>query len=115
MLSVVQIDVENPRTRGQCISAAARAHGDDEVGKHAAKGQCPKGKPDQAGEGKGQGRPDHAGVPGGPNGVPHADDPCKGPPPWPGQGGNGLSAEERQAFHDARATCPDDEGAPEAG
>lgn len=115
VLAVVQVDVENPRNRGQCISAAARANPDDEHAKAEAKAACPKGKPDHAGppDGVGKGRPDHAGVPGGPNGIPHADDPCKGPPPWAGKGGK-ATPEEKQAFTEQRAACPpDDEDQPE--
>ena len=110
VLAVVQVDVEDPKNRGQCISAAARST-TDPVAKQAAKDACPKGRPDHAGKGlgKAKGRPDHAGTPGGPNGVPHAGDPCKGPPPWAGKGGKSVTAEEKKAFQETRASCPDDE------
>jgi hypothetical protein len=104
VLAVVQVDVENPRNRGQCIAAAARTNADDEAAKQAAKEACPKGgRPDHAGEGrgKGQGRPDGAGPPAG---HPHEGDPCKGPPPWAGQ--RGGPTPDQQATRDA---CPPDE------
>lgn len=111
VLSVVQVEVpDRPQNRGQCISAAAKAHPGDEAAKAAAKDQCPKGKPAHAGEGKGKGkgRPDHAGVPGGPNGRPHDGDPCKGPPPWAGKGAKDATPEQKQAFEDQRGACGPD-------
>ena len=112
VLAVVQVDVENPRNRGQCISGVARdttlTPEQKADGKQRCKDAIQPGPPDGVGEGRG--RPDHAGVPGGPNGVPHAGDPCKGPPPWAGKGAKDVPAEEKQAFEDARAACPDDDG-----
>jgi hypothetical protein len=116
VLSVVQVDVENPRNRGQCVSAIARDPNRTPEEKEAAKAECPQGKPDHAGEGRpdhageGNGRPDHAGVPGGPNGRPHAEDDCKGPPPWAGKGARDVTPEEKRAFQETRAACPDDDG-----
>ena len=108
VLSVVQVEVPDRKdNRGKCVSDAAKANPNDEAAKKAAKANCPKGKPAHAGQGK----PDHAGTPGGPNGIPHEDDDCKGPPPWAGKGAKDVTPEEKQAFKDTRAACkpePDD-------
>lgn len=102
VLAIVNVNVEKPANRGQCVSEAAR------LGDHEAKQRCKDeiapGRSDQAGEGKG--RPDHAGTPGGPNPIPHADDPCKGPPPWAGRNGATFAPEEKAAY---RQGCPDDD------
>lgn len=104
VLSVVQVQVpDRPDNRGQCISAAARANPNDAAAKQLAKDQCPKGKPSHAGKGKAKGRPDHAGTPGGPNGIPHDADPCKGPPPWAGKGAKDLTPEDKQRMREQRA------------
>ncbi len=112
VLATVNVNVENPKNRGQCISAAAR-NNTDEAAKQAAKADCPKGgngkgRPDGAGppEGKGKGRPDHAGTPGGPNGKPHDGDPCKGPPPWAGKAGKAMTPNAKRAAQAERAACP---------
>lgn len=87
-------------SRGRCISAAAKAHPDDEAAKANAKAECPKGKPDHTGQGNGkaEGRPDGAGPP---EGHPNSDDPCKGPPPW---AGNAMTPAEKDAAKVERAT-----------
>lgn len=117
VLATVNVDVEDPKNRGQCISAAARST-TDEAAKQEAKAKCPKGgkgngRPDGAGpsegKGAGKGRPDHAGNPGGPNGAPHPDDPCTGPPPWAGKAGKAMGADAKRAAQDARAACPDED------
>ncbi len=60
-----------------------------------------KGKPDGV---PGQGKPD--GVPGN---VKHADDPCKGPPPWAGKGTGPATEDEATDFELNRAfNCPAD-------
>ncbi len=103
VLAVVQVDVENPRNRGQCISSAARTI-EDEAAKQAAKQECKdrikSGRPDHAGQGNGKakGRPDGAGPPGG---HPNDGDPCKGPPPW---AGNKMTPAEKDAARAERAT-----------
>ena len=103
VLAVVQVDVENPRNRGQCISNAARTI-EDEAAKQAAKQECKDtikpGKPDHAGQGNGKakGRPDGAGRP---DGHPNDGDPCKGPPPW---AGNKMTPAEKDAARAERAT-----------
>ena len=110
VLSVVQVDVEDPKNRGQCISAAARNPDLDEAGKRAEKDRCKaaitpgppdgvgKGRPDNPGEGKGQGR-------GGPPEDLMGGDPCTGPPSWAGKGGKGMTPDEKRA---ERAGCPAD-------
>jgi hypothetical protein len=107
VLAVVKVNVDEPRAnRGQCISAIAKDPDRRPDEKRMAKDACPKGRPDHAGteNGKAKGRPDHAGAPGGPNGRPHAGDPCKGPPPWAGKGKD-ASAQDKQAFRDQWAAC----------
>ena len=110
VLAVVQFDVEDPRNRGQCISDAAKANPDDEVAKANAKAECPKGKPDHAGQGNGKakGRPDRAGPP---EGHPNDGDPCKGPPPW---AGNKVGPADKERMKTERAAqCTDIENEPE--
>jgi hypothetical protein len=97
MLEFVGIEGEW-KNRGHCISTQAQAPANvtDEAAKAAAKEQCPKGKPEGAGQ---QGKV-----------KAHANDPCRGAPPWAGRGGGPTAAE--QAAHDqARAACgPDTAG-----
>jgi hypothetical protein len=121
VLSVVQVNVENPRdNHGQCVSAAMKdmdPAASEEARKAAKDEACPKekGRPPHAGQGKpahageGKGRPAHAGTPGGPKGPRPEWGQCQGPPPWAGKGAN---TEDKQAFKDQRATCPEvgDEG-----
>lgn len=91
-----KVGLNVPRSnRGQCVSAAARAHPDDEAARKAAKAACTK-----AGAGPG----------GGP--VVGGSDPCKGPPPWAGRGK--PTAEEKAAFGAGRAACPPEDEAVEA-
>jgi hypothetical protein len=84
VLSVVQVDVPDRKpNRGACVSAAAKAHPEDEVAKQAAKDACPKGKPEGMGKGKPDGvPPGHAGK--APRGANADGDPCTGKPPWAG-------------------------------
>lgn len=128
VLSVVQVDVpDRPNNRGKCISEAAKSFDDDpanEAAKKEAIEQCktdnPPGRPEGVGRGEGVGRPAHAGQGGE---RPHADDECKGPPPWAGKPGEELTpAQEEardQAFENQRAqNCPaetDDQEATESG
>lgn len=99
VLSVVQVEVpDRPQNRGACISAAAKS--DDEAAKQAAKAECPEG-----GVGRG-GPPGHAGERG-PKVDKHADDPCRGRPPWAGTKG-GPTDEQKAAFEAQRTACPPD-------
>ena len=106
VLSVVQVQVpDRPDNHGKCVSQVANDPAVSAQDKKAVKDErCPKGKPDHAGRGKGagNGRPDHAGTPGGPNAVPHQDDPCKGPPPW---AGNEMTPAEKDAARAERAAA----------
>ena len=96
MLEFVGIEGEW-KNRGHCISTQAQAPANvtDEAAKAAAKEQCPKGKPEGAGQ---QGKV-----------KAHANDPCRGAPPWAGRGG--PTAPEQAAHDQARAACgPDTAG-----
>lgn len=121
VLAAVGVEAPRPASNayGQCVSAAARAHGDDEpaVGTaageegnsafRAAKSAC--GEPGRGRGGKG--------VPAGgsdagaaPTTTPKGDDdPCTGPPPWAGRMSRRERAAAKQTF---AATCPE-RGAPE--
>ena len=101
VLSVVQIDVPEGK-RGPCVSAIAKSDL-PKAEKKAAKDACPKG-----GNGGTGGDVDDDGEPGksgeAPGQTKHADDPCKGKPPWAGQ--KGLSTAEKDAMKAERAaTC----------
>lgn len=111
---LAQVGVQAPRSSGaefgKCVSAAARAKGDDAVGAEdeeadnsafkAAKAAC--GEP---GGGRGPGREDGRG----PQSTPGAldGDPCTGPPLWAGRG-TGPTDAERAERDAARSGCPVD-------
>lgn len=108
VLATISVDVPEG-TRGACVSAAAKDETLDPAQKKAAKDACPKGgRPADAGPPDGAGRSGQA--PGhGPKVDKHAEDPCRGRPPW---AGGRLTPEERaqrQADHAAAraaAGCP---------
>lgn len=114
VLAVVQIEVPEGK-RGPCVSAIAKSDLPKDE-KKAAKDACPKGgddaddidEDDDGGEGKsGEGKSGEA-----PGQTKHADDPCKGKPPWAGQ--KGLNKADKDAMKAERAaTCGrdlDDDG-----
>lgn len=115
VLSVVQVDVPNRKpNHGACVSAAAKAHPENEVARKAAKDACPKGTPKGVGKGKPDGvPPGHAGK--APKGANADGDPCTGKPPWAGP----MSPEEKARLRagDACGRSQDDgieaEGEPE--
>lgn len=107
VLAVVQVDVPEGK-RGPCVSAIAKSDLPKDE-KKAAKDACPKGGDDEADEdgdagedgtkGNGKGRSGEA-----PGQTKHADDPCKGKPPWAGK--NDLTDAEKDALKAERAaTC----------
>jgi hypothetical protein len=72
-----------------------------EAEKKAAKDACPKGgRPDGVGNGKSGEAPGQTKV------DKHADDPCRGKPPWAGK--NDLTDEEKAAKQAEREACPPD-------
>lgn len=98
VLSTVNINVPDG-TRGQCISDAAR-NKDDPDAKQDAKEACPKGgPPDGVDRGRSGEAPGRSGT--APGLEKHADDPCRGKPPWAGN--NDLTPEERAAEKAGRA------------
>lgn len=106
VLAVVQVDVPEGK-RGPCVSAIAKSDLPKNE-KKAAKDACPKGgdDPDELedgeGNGKGKGRAGEA-----PGQTKHADDPCRGKPPWAGR--NDLTKAEKDAMKAERAaTCDAD-------
>ena len=101
VLSVVQIDVPEGK-RGPCVSAIAKSDL-PKAEKKAAKDACPKGGNGGTGEDiDDDGEPGESGE--APGRTKHADDPCKGKPPWAGQ--KGLSTAEKDAMKAERAaTC----------
>ncbi len=98
VLAVVQIEVPEGK-RGPCVSAIAKSDL-PKAEKKAAKDACPKGGSGGDGDdGEAPGRSGSA-----PGQTKHADDPCKGKPPWAGQ--KGLSKAEKDAMKAERAvTC----------
>lgn len=105
VLAIVNVNVEKPANRGQCISQVAKGPG-TEAEKQLAKQDCKNtikpGRPDHAGQGKGKakGRPDGAGPPAG-----HPNDDttdCKGRPPWAGKKLDPAAKEAARAEHAAR-------------
>lgn len=94
--------------RGQCVSDIAK--GDlPEAEKQAAKDACPPGgRPDGVGSGKSGDAPGQTKV------DKHANDPCRGKPPWAGN--TDLTDEERADLQAQRQACPPDvEDEPEPG
>lgn len=87
-------------TRGQCVSGVAKSDL-PEAEKKAAKDACPKGgRPDGVGNGKSGEAPGKTRV------DKHANDPCRGKPPWAGK--PELTDEERAAMQAERQACPPD-------
>jgi hypothetical protein len=110
VLAIVNVNVEKPANRGQCVSQIANDPNRTPEQKKGAKDlECPKGKPDHAGHGNGKakGRPDGVGPP---EGHPNDGDPCKGPPRW---AGNKMTlAEKDEARAERATTCGRDIEAP---
>ena len=131
VLGVVKVEVPEGGNRGACVSQAAKI--EDKDAKQAAKDACPKGDdvddepdgddqpggddtddaPGRSGEapGKSGEAPGRSGEAPGKSGdapgqTKHADDPCKGKPPWAGK----MSKDERDALKEQfdRSTCADD-------
>ncbi|WP_436792711.1 hypothetical protein [Actinospongicola halichondriae] len=97
VLAVVQVNVPEGN-RGACVSAIAKSSLPKDE-KKAAKDACPKG---------GKGAADGAETPGGSATTPHADDPCRGKPPWAGR--KDLTSEQKDALKsERRATCGTDD------
>lgn len=87
-------------TRGQCVSQIAKSDLPD-AEKKAAKDACPKGgAPDGTGSSKG------GQAPGKTRADKHADDPCRGKPPWAGK--NDLSEQDKAEKQAERDRCPPD-------
>lgn len=114
VLSVVQVEVPDAghKNRGQCVSEkmkpfeGASENADTEAAKKTAKAECGvPGPPADRGAGKG--------APGerGPKAHKHDGKPCKGPPPWAGQGGP-RDPNAKADFEAKRAACPPDQGEP---
>ena len=108
VLAVVQVDVPEG-SRGACVSAAAKDPALDAAEKKAAKEACRQQAPPghgRAGGAPGQQKPDK-----------HADDPCRGKPPWAGAPAAKTpeARAERQAqkdqFRQQRDACPDTDAA----
>lgn len=102
VLAVVQVDVPEGK-RGPCVSAIAKS-ALPKAEKKAAKDACPKG-------GNGGDDIDDDDAPGksgdASNKDKHANDPCKGKPPWAGK--NSLTPQEKDAMKAERAaTCGKD-------
>ncbi len=96
VLAVVQVDVPEGK-RGPCVSAIAKSDL-SQAEKKSAKDDCPKGGNGASG-GDGAGKSDEA-----PGSTKHADDPCKGKPPWAGK--KDLTTEQKDALKAERAaTC----------
>ena len=113
MLAVVQVEVPEGK-RGPCVSAIAKSDIPKDE-KKVAKDACPKGgdgapgadDPDDADDGEGNGKDKDRSVEA-PGQTKHADDPCKGKPPWAGK--NDLTVEEKDALKSQRAaTCGSDD------
>ena len=108
VLAVVQVDVPEGN-RGACVSAAAKDPALDAAGKKAAKEACRQQAP------PGQGR--SGGAPGQQKADKHADDPCRGKPPWAGAPAAKTpeARAEREAqkeqFRQQRDACPDTDAA----
>jgi hypothetical protein len=104
VLAVVQVDVPEGN-RGACVSSIARSDL-SKAEKKAAKDACPKGGAG-ANDGEAPGRSGSA-----PGHTKHAEDPCRGKPPWAGR--PDLSPEQKAALKaETAAACgrgaPDDE------
>ena len=90
----VQVPAGTPGHRGSCVSTAAKIA--DPEAKAAEKAKCPKGgkpagvAPGRSGEAPGRTKADK-----------HADDPCRGKPPWAGR--NDMTEAEKQAAKEQRA------------
>lgn len=98
VLSVVRVEVPAGKEgkRGPCVSDLAKRTELTEAEKQTEKAKCPKGP---FGPPTGVG-PD--GAPGRGGSDPHANDPCRGRPPWAGQ--PGLDPAEKQRMKDEVAT-----------
>lgn len=105
VLAAVQVDVPEGK-RGPCVSAVAKSDL-PKAEKKAAKDACPKGGDDDrdvADDGGDEADDDGKGRSGAaPGQTKHADDPCKGKPPWAGK--NDLTAEEKDALKAERAAA----------
>jgi hypothetical protein len=97
VLSTISVQVPDgtPGHRGSCVSAAAKIA--DPEDKATAKAACPKGGPPAAGEAPGR----SGEAPGRTKADKHADDPCRGKPPWAGR--NDMTEAEKQAAKERRA------------
>ena len=107
VLAVVQVDVPEG-TRGACVSSAAKDPALDAAGKKAAKEACRQQAP------PGHGRT--GGTPGQQKADKHADDPCRGKPPWVGTPAKTPEARaereaQREQFRQQRDACPDTDSA----
>lgn len=97
VLAAVQVDVPDG-TRGSCVSKIAKSDLPKED-KKAAKDGCPKG-----GRGSGEGDDEAPGKSGSaPGQTRHADDPCRGKPPWAGR--NDLTKAEKDELKAERAAA----------
>ena len=102
VLAIVNVNVEKPANRGQCISGVARSDltpEEKQVEKQKCKDSITPGRPDHAGPGNGKakGRPDGIGPPEG-----HPNDntgDCKGKPPWAGKDGASYPADKKAEFN----------------
>ena len=107
VLAVVQVDVPEGN-RGACVSSAAKDPALDAAGKKAAKEACRQQAP------PGHGRA--GGAPGQQKADKHADDPCRGKPPWAGTPAKTPEARaereaQREQFRQQRDACPDTDAA----
>ena len=109
VLAVVQVDVPKGKEgkRGPCVSEVAKRSDLSDAEKKAAKDACPKGGAQKDDAEDGDGAPGRSGS--APGQVKHADDPCRGNPPWAGN--KDLTPEQKQALKDERAAVcgPDDD------
>ena len=100
VLSTISVQVPDgtPGHRGSCVSAAAKIS--DPEAKATAKAACPKGGPPVAGQAPGRSG-EAPGRSGEAKADKHADDPCRGKPPWAGR--NDMTEAEKQAAKEQRA------------
>ncbi|HUF34010.1 MAG TPA: hypothetical protein VMN58_12465 [Acidimicrobiales bacterium] len=111
VLGLMQVEVPDGN-RGQCVSQAARGAATEEA-RATAKEACPKGGPPDKGAEGAPGRsgqaPGRDGKPGARGANPHADDDCRGRPPWAGD--RVMAPEAKELLQAARAACPPDDDA----